>query len=110
LVSPVTRILACDFGEPPRDLHISIALDNLAALDLVGTREHFPIFKALLGEIMGVALLGDCEITSFGQVVELAEALRKINVVGDLVHEDLALYALVSSAIEEGQENLEQNK
>ncbi|QGM46003.1 hypothetical protein [Methylocystis heyeri] len=110
LLSPVTRTLACDFGEPPREMHIATALDNLATLDLVGTREHFGLFKDLLSEIAGVDLLGDCEISAFGQVRELAETLKKISAVADLIHEDLALYALVTNAIEEGRQNVEQNQ
>jgi hypothetical protein len=110
LLSPVTRTLACDMGEPPRDMHIATALDNLATLDLVGTREQFGIFKILLSEILGVDVLGDCQISTFGQVKDVAESLKKISAVADLIHEDIALYSLVSGAIEEGRVNFEQNQ
>ncbi len=110
LVSPTTRALACDMGEPPRDMHIAKALDNLATFDVVGTREKFGIFKALLGELMESDILADCAISPFGQVKELAETLKKISPVGDLIHEDMAVYALVSSAIDEGRQHVEQNK
>lgn len=105
LRSPMTKVFGCDLDEPPKRTHVSKALDNLAAIDVVGTRERYPLFRDLLAGALGVDVLGEEAPTSFGSVKGLAATLSRIGIVADLLEEDLALYSYVDEAIREGADH-----
>ena len=102
LVSPMVRMLGCTLDEPPTHHHVSLALDHLASLDVVGTRARFPSFKALLGQILGVDVLGNQPPATFPTVEALAGSLSHIGIVLDLLEHDIALYAYVEQALATG--------
>lgn len=99
LVSPMTRMLACTPDQTPTWRSISIALDHLATMNVVATRDRFSLFGALLEPLIGVDLLRGCEARS-DRIAELAQTLGTISAVEDLVAEDLELYKAVSAAVE----------
>jgi len=102
LMSPMTKVFGCDLDELPKRANVSKALDSLAALDVVGTRERYGLFKELLAGTLGADVLGDEGPTSFQTVKGLATSLSRIGLVTDLLEEDLALYSYVDEAIAEG--------
>lgn len=102
LASPMTRALGCEIGEFPRDVHVSRALDNLATMEAVGTRDRFDLFNTLLKAALGRDVLRGASPATYSSVRTLAAALRQLRVVEDLIAEDLRLYGFVSDAIETG--------
>lgn len=104
LTSPMTRIFGCDIGELPERRHVSIALENLATFDVVGTRERYGLFKELLADFLSANVLGDETPISFQSIQTVAAALSRIGLVTDLLDNDLALYSFVDEAISTGIE------
>lgn len=102
IASPMVRMLGCDVGDEPERRHVSIALDNLAAMDVVGCRDHYDAFRNLLWRTLGADVLGAETPTAFSSVAALAADLRRVGVIGDLLDHDAALYKLAREAIEAG--------
>ncbi len=102
LMSPMTKLFGCDVDEPPRHTNVTRALQKLAGFDVVGMRENFPTFRDLLAGALGEDLIDDEEPVSYPAIRSLADMLAGIGMVNDLLAEDLALYAYVTDAIEEG--------
>ncbi|MGJ0509475.1 MAG: hypothetical protein ACR652_20605 [Methylocystis sp.] len=102
LMSPMTRVFGCEVGEPPRRANVTQALQKLAGFDVIGVRECFPLFRDLLAGALGKNVLGDEEPVRYPAVSALAQTLSRIGVVNDFLAEDLALYAYVTEAIEDG--------
>lgn len=107
LNSPMVRMLGCNVEETPERRNVSIALDNLASMELVGSRARYEVFNAMLTQLLGADLLGDERPTSFTTVKELAGSLSRIGLVADLLEHDLALYTLADEAIGIGLEGRE---
>jgi hypothetical protein len=101
LSNPLVGSLACPVDEFPRRGHIEIALSKLSRMDLVGLRSRFGEFKSILGEILGVDILADYEITNLSWVSRIAEHLSKIKQAKNLISLDLELYFFVEEAIKE---------
>ena len=99
LRSPMTSIFGCTPDEEPQRRHVSMALDQLARFNVVGTRSRFPEFADLLGGCLGADLVGPHTPEALPQTVELAERLKRIGVVEDLLDEDIALYSFADEAI-----------
>jgi len=104
IMSPMTRMLGCNFDELPQRRHVPIALENLATMDVVGTRAHFSAFKDLFAGILGVNVFGDAGLVDFAAIRPLAASLSRIGIVADLLDHDLALYSYTGKAIETGLE------
>lgn len=102
LASPMVRMLGCDVGDEPGRRHVSIALDNLAAMDVVGCRERYDGFRNLLWRTLGADALGEERPTAFSSVATLAESLKRVGVISDLLAYDDALYKLAREAIDVG--------
>ncbi|MGO9431074.1 hypothetical protein [Rhodoblastus sp.] len=100
--SPMTRILGCNIGESPEHRHVPIALENLATMDVVGTRALFGPFKELLAGILGANIFGDEVPTCFPSISHLAASLSRIGVIADLLEHDRALYSYVEQSIDIG--------
>lgn len=107
LASPMVRMLGCNVEETPERRHVPIALDNLASMDLVGSRDRYDAFHAMLTQLMGADILGGERPSMFTTVKEFAHSLSRIGLVADLLEHDLALYALANEAIEAGLEGRE---
>lgn len=99
LMSPMTRTFGCNVDELPERRHVSIALENLATMDLVGTRSRFGVFRSLLKGLLGADLLGEDEPATFDSVQALATTLSRIGLVADILEHDLALYSYADEAI-----------
>lgn len=102
IASPMVRMFGCDVGDEPERRHVSIALDNLAAMDVVGCRERYGAFRNLMWRTLGADVLGDEAPTAFSSVASLATSLQRIGVIGDLLEHDAALYRLAREAIDAG--------
>ena len=107
MMSPMVRMLGCNFDELPDRRHVSLALEHLAAFDVVGTRSKLPNFRALLAQLLGQDTLGDERPANFQTVQSVAQTLSRIGVVVDLLEADIALYALAEEAIDIGLAGIE---
>lgn len=104
LQSPMVRMLGCSLEDTPTRHHVSLALDHLASLDLVGTRSRYAAFRAMLTQLLGTDILGAEQPASFQTVEVLARSLARIGIVADLLEHDVALYELAEEAIVAGLE------
>ena len=102
--SPMVRMLGCTLEDVPTHHHVSLALDHLASLDLVGTRSRYPAFRAMLTQILGTDILGPEVPASFQTVEVLARSLSRIGIVADLLEHDVTLYGLAHEAVVAGLE------
>jgi hypothetical protein len=102
LVSPMVRMFACTLDEQPTYNHISLSLEHLSSLDLVGSRARFTAFQTMLEQFLGVdAFGGESPLTS-PSVAPLAESLSRIGIVLDLLEHDIALYEYVEDSLATG--------
>jgi hypothetical protein len=104
LANPMTRMFGCDVEALPERKHVSVALDNLAGMDVVGYRARYDAFRAILAQTVGADILGDEQPTEFVSVRAFAETLSRISIVVDLLEHDLALYSYAQEAIDVGIE------
>ena len=102
IANPMVRMLGCTVEDIPTYHHVSVALDNLADMDVVGTRARYPLFRAMLSKIINCDILGPDEPAHFQTVETLAKSLAKIGIVEDLLELDSALYAYADGAITAG--------
>lgn len=100
LRSPMTAAIACTPDEEPQRRNVSVALDQLAQLDLVGVRDHFHPFTSLADEIIGSSVFADVTLESLPGTGELAQKLSEIGIVADILDEDIALHAFTREAVE----------
>lgn len=105
LTSPMTRMLGCLPEDVPVRQHVATALDGLAAMDVVGVRSQFGRFRDLMKGIVGYDLIDTDRFRSFDETPGLAESLRQIGAVEDLLDADVTLYAFVEQAVRTGFEN-----
>lgn len=98
--SPMTRTFGCNVDEFPERRNVSIALENLARMDVVGTRSRFRAFSHLLSDVIGADLVGQEEPVTFDTVKTFAAALARVGPVTDLLEHDLALYSYAEEAID----------
>lgn len=103
----MVRMLGCNFDELPDRRHVSLALEHLAACDVVGTRSRLPNFRALLADLLGEDVLGEESPANFQTVQAVSQTLSQIGVVVDLLEADIALYALAEEAINIGLAGLD---
>lgn len=102
LTSPMVRMFGCSIDEPPTHNNVSLALDHLASLDLVGTRARFSNFRALLEQFLGIDIFEGQAPQTSPSVEDLAAMLARIGIVGDLLDHDIALYGYVEEALASG--------
>lgn len=100
LSNPFVRVLGCAADEIAQAPHVSIALENLANLDLVGVRTRFDRFKRELATILGDDLLGEQTPALVSSVPALATKLGRLRSVHKLLALDIKLYRFVAEAIE----------
>lgn len=104
--NPLVRMLGCGVDEIPEYRHVSTALDNLATMDLVGTRARFGDFRSVLKEIFGTDILGTNELEKPERVAKVQEMLSGMGIVSDLLEHDLHLYSLAVQAVDVGLDGL----
>ena len=102
LMSPMVRILGCNTGEELDHRHLSIALDQLSAADLVGSKSGFPAFRSLLASMLGADVIGNGYVDRSHAVQDLAEKLSRIAVVKNFLELDLNLYSYVEDSLAKG--------
>jgi len=102
LTSPMTRLFACGIDEVPQHRHVSLALDNLAGIDLVGVRSRFTDFCSVLATMLERDVLGVEKLDVPNNVAELCGVLAQLGIVSDLLEHDLNLYAHASKAVDAG--------
>lgn len=100
IANPFIKSIACQLDEIAEARHISIALDNLAGMDLVGVASRFNEFKATLHDLIGTDMLGKTELSTVSWVPIISEHLRQIPSVDALLAYDLELYTHVSKAFD----------
>lgn len=100
--SPATSALGATPDEELQRRHVTMALDNLAHFDVVGTRQYFTEFVSMIGAVVDADIFPRAELETIPGVGKLAEKLRKIGLIADLLDEDIALYSFASSAVETG--------
>jgi hypothetical protein len=106
LMSPMTRLFACATGEVPQHSHVSLALDNLASIDLVGVRSRFSDFRSVLATMLERDVLGVEKLDVPTNVTELRGMLSQLGIVSDLLEHDLNLYAHASQGVDAGLDGL----
>lgn len=99
LANPFVRLLACAPNEAAQDIHVSLALETLANLDLVGIRPKFESFRKELGTILGYDLIGREAPATISSAPAIAEKLARLRSVHRLLALDLKLYRLVEEAV-----------
>ena len=105
LSNPMTRLFGCDLDDSPQRRHVSVALENLAAMDIVGVRSEFPLFRQMLAAAVGADVVGDKPPVALDMVAELAQKLSRIGVVEDMLDSDRQLYEFVRTAMNSAAEN-----
>ena len=105
LSNPMTRLFGCEIDEPPLRRHVSVALENLATMDVVGVRSEFTLFQQMLAAAVGADVVGDKPPVTLDLVAELAQKLSRIGVVEDMLDSDRQLYEFVRAAMTSAAEN-----
>jgi hypothetical protein len=100
LANPFVRILGCAADEFAQPYHVSIALENLANLDLVGIRSRFDAFRDEWAGILGGDLIGELTPATISSVPALAAKLSKLRSVHKLLALDIKLYRFALEAFE----------
>jgi len=103
--NPMTRLFGCDVDDPPQRRHVSVALENLASMDVVGLRSEFPLFRQMLAGALGADVGGGDRPAALSVVTELAHKLSRIGVVEDMLEGDRQLYEFARNAMRSAEEN-----
>lgn len=96
---PIVRALACNVDEAPTRNHVSIALDHLARMNVVGLWDRFDSFRALLAAALGADALGTEQPDRPAPFTLFAQSLADIGLAGDLLQHDLAFYSFAKKAV-----------
>ncbi len=97
IANPVVRTLACVGDEPPARHHVAVALDNLAAMDLVGVYSRIDDFWASLSEIVGDRIVHNPAHSPIAR--QASAALARIDPLRRLLALDLSLHSYVEDAL-----------
>ena len=99
LANPMTRLFGCNIDEQPQRRHVSVALENLASMDVVGTKEGFDLFRDLVAGHLGRNVMVDVAPHRIELAETLGKVLGEIGLVADLLAYDLDLYQFAGEAI-----------
>ncbi len=102
---PLTRMLACQLDEKPSRNHVTQALENLAGMDVVGTRGRFDEFRGMIAAILGSDAFGGARPETSQVVLDLTRRLAGLRIVRDLLENDLALFSYAEEAVDIGLES-----
>jgi hypothetical protein len=104
-VNPMTRLFGCEAGETPHRRHVSVALETLAGVDLVGVRSDFALFQRMLTATLGANVFGAEAPVTLELVEEVAHKLARIGIVEDMLDGDVQLHEFVKSAVRPAPES-----
>lgn len=107
--NPLIKALACTGDEPPDRRHIALALENLAAMQVVGSYGRFDDFRSSLSDILGEPLLQTYAPQLSLDVKEASSVLARLEPVRRLLSLDLALYSYVEDAFNAAEAELIHN-
>jgi hypothetical protein len=99
LSNPLVKTIACNPDEYPTRLHVEVALNRLAGMDLVGVRSNFAQFKTALSGLLSRDILPDHPAT-ITSVAELAQSLKEVKLVRSLLKFDTLLYHFAEEAVD----------
>ena len=99
LSNPVVTALTCNMDEYPTRLHVEVALNRLATMDLVGVRSRYPHFKSTLAAVIGRDILPD-EPTKIESVSALVPHLREVKLLKSMFKLDELLYQYTQEAVD----------
>jgi hypothetical protein len=99
LSDPMTRLFACEPNEEALHRHVSLALESLSTMDLVGTRARFDVFGKTLRGLLGRDIFDGQNFTPLNSVHEVAKSLAQIRLVNELLENDIILYSWAEQAI-----------
>lgn len=99
LSNPVVKALTCSVDEYPTRLHVEVALNRLATMDLVGVRSNYGQFKSVLSTLISRDILPE-QSPAIGSVAGLTEVLRDVKVVKSMLKFDELLYRLTQEAVD----------
>lgn len=102
LRSPMTALLGSTPDEDVQRRHVSVALDNLAQFDVVGTREQFRDFGVLADSLTGIDAFRSHQLEKLPGTDDLRARLHEVGLIADLLDEDIALYNFVNEAVRTG--------
>jgi hypothetical protein len=102
LSNPMTRLFACDPHEQALHRHVSMALETLSTLDLVGTRERFDVFSETLSGLLGEDIFDGRSAAMPDSIYEVARSLSQIKFVKGILESDVILYSWAEQAIVHG--------
>jgi hypothetical protein len=100
--SPMTTVFG---GAPESELqrrNVSVALDSLAQIDIVGVRPLYDDFASMLDAALAKRILSGSQLEMLPGTLELAANLAELGLVADLLDEDIALYSFACEAVEAG--------
>ncbi len=101
VVNPFVRTLACGPDERPEQRHVAIALNNLAAMDLVGlSGQHFETFRSILAEMLADDILEGISPERSDELGEMTRRVAAMPGVRKLQSLDMSLYSYVEEALE----------
>lgn len=99
--SPMTATFGALPDEELQRRNVSVALENLAQFDVVGTKSGFDQLAGLINGVIRVPLFPDEGLEMLNGATELGHRLRNIALVSDLLDEDIALYSFVEGSLAE---------
>lgn len=100
LSNPIVKLLACGLDEHPTRLHVELALNRLATMDLVGVRSNFAHFKSALTTLISRDILPPSLPKEIDSIAELTRTLREVKVVHSLLKLDVTLYQYAQEAVD----------
>lgn len=103
LRSPMTAALGCAPEEDVNRKHVSVALDHLADMNIVGSRDLFESFSSVVSGYLRTTGFEDVKLDVLPGTAELARMLSDIGLVGDILDEDIALHNFVNEALIESK-------
>ena len=102
LTSPMVRVMGGAAGEEVERRHLSMALDNLSNVEVVGLKNRFAEFRAIIAGLLGTDIIGDGYTMVSPAVSALADRLSRLSPVNNLLELDLVFYSYVEDAIGSG--------
>jgi hypothetical protein len=100
IVNPFVRVLACGPNDRPEQRHVAIALNNLAAMDLVGSAGRLEDFKSILAEMLQENVLEGLSVQRSDELEDLTRRVASMPGVNGFLALDLSLFSHVEEAIE----------
>jgi hypothetical protein len=98
IANPMVKLLACSADEPPHRAHVAVALENLAALDLVGSYAQFDSFRMSLSEILNRPIFETYRPEASFAAKQIAGVLARMEPIRKLLALDLALHSYIEDA------------